>query len=126
MPIKINGGGNSQFYGPPKRVCATKNNDFPMEDRYIGLICQHSLEDILNVSQMFIKLLHQPTKPPGIVGNFPNRQKWNKEAYDSVDDFLHQLKEDIGEPIATIYFKDITGTTTIDDNEEKLFFPHNT
>ena len=31
MPIKINGGGNSQFYGPPKRVCATKNNDFPME-----------------------------------------------------------------------------------------------
>ena len=75
MLIKINGGENGQFYGPPKRVCATKNNDFPMEDRYIGLIFQHALEEILNVSQSFVKLLHQPTKPHGLVGKFPNRQK---------------------------------------------------
>ena len=40
-------------------------------------------------------------KPHGIVGQFPNIYKGNKEAYDSIDDFLNRLKEDIGEPIVT-------------------------
>ena len=72
-----------------------------MEDIYSGLIFQHSLANILTVSQRFVKLLHLPTKPRGLVGQFPNGQKGNKEAYGSIDDFLHQLKEDIGEAIAT-------------------------
>ena len=33
-----------------------------MEDIYSGLIYQHSLANILNVSQSFIKLLHQSKK----------------------------------------------------------------
>ena len=82
-------------------MCATTNDDFPIEYRYIGLIRQHALANILNLSQRFIKLLHQPMKPHGLVGNFTNKQKGNKEAYDPIDAFLHKLKEDIGETIAT-------------------------
>ena len=40
--------------------------------------------------------------------------------------FIHQLKEDIGEHIATRYVRDITGTTKRDDNKKKLFLPHHT
>ena len=76
-----------------------------MEDRYSGLICQHDLANILNVSKRFIKSLHQPTKPHGLVGKFTNRQKRNKEAYDYINAFLYRLKEDIGEPIATRYVR---------------------
>ena len=95
-----------------------------MEDRYSSLICQHALANILNVSQWFIKLLHQPTKPHVIFCQFPNIQQVNKEAYDSIDAFSHQLKDYIGEPIARIYFRDITNMTTRYDDEEKVFFPH--
>ena len=38
-------------------------------------------------------------KPHRLLGQFPNRQKEKKEAYDSIDDFIHQLKDDIGENI---------------------------
>ena len=54
-------------------VCDTTNNYLPMDYRYIGLIFQHLLANIINVSQLFIKLLHQPTKPHGLVGHFTNR-----------------------------------------------------
>ena len=64
-----------------------------MEDRYSGLICQHALANILNVYQRFIKSLHQPTKPHGLVGQFPNIQKVSKEVYDYIDAFLRRLKE---------------------------------
>ena len=97
----IHGRGHPRCYVIPISVCATKNYDLPIEDSYSGLICQHSLVNILNVSQRSIKLLHQPMKPHGLVGNFTNKQKGNKEAYDPIDAFLHKLKEDIGETIAT-------------------------
>ena len=97
-----------------------------MEDRYSGFIWQPALSKILNVYQRFTKLLHQPTRPHGIVGQFPNRNKGNKEAYDYIDDFLHRLKEDIGEPIVTRYAREITGMTTIYENYEKVFLPHHT
>ena len=61
-------------------------------------------------------MLHQPTKSHGLVGQFLNREKGNKEAYGCIDAFLNRLKEDIGETIASKYVRDITGTTTIDDN----------
>ena len=105
MTIEINGGGKVQWYVLPTSVYATKNNDFPMEYRYIVLIFQHALEDILNVSQRFTNLLHQPTKPQGIVGQFTNRPKGNKEAYNYIDAFIHRLKEEIVEPIATRYIR---------------------
>ena len=101
--IKINGGGHGKCYVLPTRVCDTANNYLPIEDIYIDHICQHALENILNVSKKSIKSLHQLTKPHELVGQFPNRHKGNKEAYDSIDYFLHQLKEDNDEPIATIY-----------------------
>ena len=66
------------FYVLTTILCDTTNNCLPIEDRYIGLICQHALANILNVYQSFIKLLHQSTKPHGPVGNFPNRKKGNK------------------------------------------------
>ena len=40
--------------------------------------------------------------------------------------FLLQLKEDICEPIATRYFRDITGTTTGYENDKKVSLPHHT
>ena len=69
---KINDGGHGSFYVLPTGVCATTHNDFPIEDRYSGLIYQHTLENILNVSQEFTTSLHQPTKSHGLVGQFPN------------------------------------------------------
>ena len=96
-----------------------------MEDRYSGLICQHSLANILYVCQRLIKLLHQPTKTHGSVGQYPNRHNGNKEAYDSINTFLHRLKNDIGVPIATRYVKKITGMTT-DYNNKNLFLPYHT
>ena len=71
-------------------------------------------------------MLQQPTKPHEIVGHFPNRQKGNRLAYDSIDDFLHQLKEGIGEPIATIYVIDITSMTTRYDDDKKVLLTHHT
>ena len=97
---------------------------FQMEGRYSGLIYQNSLANILNLPQRFIKFLHQQTKPHKLVGQFPNKQKGNKETYDSIDDFLHMLKDYIGEPIATRYVRDITGMITRDNNNKKVFFPH--
>ena len=65
----------------------------------------------------FISKFHQvatPTqKPHGLVGQFPNRHKGNKESYDSIDAFIYQLKEDIGEPIEKLYNIEITGIKTI-------------
>ena len=90
MLITINFGGHVQFY-----VLMT-NYYFPIEDRYSGLIFQHDLANILNLSQIFVKLLHQPTKPHGLVGQFPNRHKGNKEACGSIDSFFRQLKYYIG------------------------------
>ena len=78
MLSTINGGWHGRFYVLTASVCATTDNDSPIEDRYSGLICQHALANILNVSESFVKSLHQPTKPHGIVGNFPNRQNENK------------------------------------------------
>ena len=78
MLSTINGGRNRLFYVLPKSVCSTTNNYFPIEDIYSGLIWQHALSNILNVYQRFIKSLHQPTKPHGLVGQFPNRQKVKK------------------------------------------------
>ena len=80
----------------------------------------------MNVFQRFIKSLHQQTKPHGLVGQFTNIQNGNKESYDSIDAFLHQLKEVIGDPIATIYVIDITGMTTIGDDDKKFFLPDHT
>ena len=75
MLSTINGGGNLRCYVLPTSVCATTNNNVPMEDRHSGLIFQHSLANILYVSQRFIKLIQQPKKPHLLVGHFPNRQK---------------------------------------------------
>ena len=87
-------------------------------------MCQHALTKILNLSQRFIKSLHQPTKPHGLVGKFPNRKKGNKEVHDSIYAFIDWLKEDIDEHIATRYVRYITGTTTRDNDDEKAFVPH--
>ena len=78
MLKKINGGGHSRYYVLPKKLCDTTNNDLPIEDRYSGLIFQHTLANIINVSQRFINSLHQPTKPHGLVGQFSNIQNGNK------------------------------------------------
>ena len=40
--------------------------------------------------------------------------------------FVRQLKEDISEPIAKRYFREITGMTTRDEYDEKVFLPHHT
>ena len=53
-----------------------------------------------------------------------NRHKGNKEAYDPIDDFIHRLKENIGEPIVTRYSREITGITTRYEDGEKVFLPH--
>ena len=53
----INGGGQGWFYVLMISLCATKNNYFPIEGRYSGLICQHALANIINVSQRFFKSL---------------------------------------------------------------------
>ena len=55
-----------------------------------------------------------------------NRHKGNKEAYDPIDDFIHRLKENIGEPIVTRYSREITGITTRYEDNEELFLPHRT
>ena len=96
MLSTIYGGGHVQCYVLPTSACATKNNYLPIYYRYSGFIFQHSIATILNVSQRFIKSLHQPKKPHGLVGQFTNRQKLDKELYDSIDAFIRQLKEDIG------------------------------
>ena len=93
-----------------------------MEDRYSGLKiptrpCKYS---------KCISKVHQPTKPHGLVGQFPNTQKVNKEAYDYIDYFPNKLKEYICEPIATRYVRDITGVTIRYDNDKKVFLPHHT
>ena len=87
-----------------------------MEDIYSGLIFQHALANILNLSQIFIKSLHQSTKQHRLVGRFTNIQKGNKEAYDSIDYFLRRLKDDIGKPILKRYFIEIPGMTAINDD----------
>ena len=73
MLISINDGGHIQCCVLTINVCATTNDDFQIDDRYSSLVCQHSLENIINVSQIFIKLVHQPTKPHAIVSKVPNR-----------------------------------------------------
>ena len=88
-------------------MCAATHNIFPIKGRYSVLKWQHALVNILNVSQRFIKSLHQPTKPHGLVGQFPNRQKESKYEYDSIDAFLYKLKENIGETIEK-YTSDIS------------------
>ena len=125
MLSKINGGAYRRYYALPTSVFVTKNIYLTIEEKCIVRICQHALENILNVSQGFIKLLHQPTKTHGSVGHSPNRHNGNKEAYDSIDTFLHRLKNDIGVPIATRYVKKITGMTT-DYNNKNLFLPYHT
>ena len=126
MISTIDCGGEGWFSVLLTSICATTNNFLPIEDRYSGLICQHALANILNVYQRFIKSLQQPTKPQWLAGQFPNRRKGNKDAYYSINDFICKSKEDIDEPIATRNVKDITGVTTRDDDEEKLFLPHHT
>ena len=81
MLSTISGGGHSRFSVLPTSVGATKIYIFPIEDRYSGLVCQHTIANILNLSQRFIKLMHQPTKPHGLVGQFPNIYRGGKEAY---------------------------------------------
>ena len=88
----INGVWHELCYSLPTYVLYNTNNYLPIKERSNGLICQHALENILNISQRFIKLLNQPTKPHGLVGQFPYREKENKEAYDSIDNFLHRYK----------------------------------
>ena len=73
-----NGGGHRRCYLLLTSMCTTKKNDLPIEDRYSGLIFQHALSNIINVSQMFIKLLHQKTKPNGLVVQLTNGQNGNK------------------------------------------------
>ena len=97
-----------------------------MEDRYIGLIYQHYLANIINSYQRLINSLHQLTKPHGLVCRFPNRHKGNKEVYEYIDAFINKLKEDIGEPIAKRYVRDITNMTTRDDKDGKVFLAHHT
>ena len=80
MLSKIHGGRHVWCYVLITGVCVNENYYLPMEDRYSGLICQHSLGNILNLSQRFIKSLHQPKNPHGFFGQFPKRQKGNKEA----------------------------------------------
>ena len=126
MISTIDCGGEGWFSVLLTSICATTNNFLPIEDRYSGLICQYALENILNVSQRFIKSLHQPTKPHGLVGQFPNRQKESKYEYDSIDAFLYKLKENIGETIEKIYVRYITGITTIYDNNKKVLIQHHT
>ena len=92
MLSTINGGWHLQYYVLPIIVCATINNYLPIEDRYSGLICQHVIANILNISQGSMKSLHQPAKTHRLLGHFLNRHKVNKEAYDSIDAFIHQLK----------------------------------
>ena len=75
MISTINDGAQGQCCVFPTSVFDTTNNDFPIEDRYSGLICQYALANILNLSQGFIKLLHQPIKPHRLDGQFPNKQK---------------------------------------------------
>ena len=101
MLSTISGEGHGRCCFLPTSVCATTNIVFPIEEIYSGLIYQHALENILKVSQRFIKLLHQPTKPHGLVGQFPSIQKGKQYDYDSIYAILYQLKEYIGEPIAT-------------------------
>ena len=72
MPSTINCGGHGRCYVLPTRMCANKNNDLPIKDRYSGLIFQYALANIINVSQSLFKLLHQPTKPHRLVGHFLN------------------------------------------------------
>ena len=99
---------------------------FQMEDRYSDLICKHVLTNIINVSQMFIKSLQHPTKPQGLVGQFPNIYKGNKEGYDYIDAFICRLKDNIGEPISTRYVREITGMIIRDDHDKNMFLPHQT
>ena len=96
----VEGKSDSMYF---QKIISTTNNYSPMEERYSGLICQHALSNILNVYQIFIKLLQQPTKPHGLVGQFSNRKKVNKKSYDYIDAFLRRSKYDIGETIATRY-----------------------
>ena len=78
MLSTLNGVWHVQSYVLPKIVCVTTNNDFPIEYICSGIICQHDLTNIINIYQGFIKLLHQPTKPHILVGQFPNKLKENK------------------------------------------------
>ena len=96
MLSTINGGGHGQFYALLTIVCATKNNHFLIEDKYSGLIFQHALTNILNISQNFIKLPRKLMKPHELISQFTNRQKGNKVSYDSIDYFIYQFKEDKG------------------------------
>ena len=82
--------------------------------------------EILNVSQRFIKSLRQRKKTHGLVGQFPSRQKGNKEAYYFIDAFICLLKEDIGEYITTRYVREITDMKKRYDNNEKVLLPHHT
>ena len=112
MLSTINAVGNGRWYFLTTIVCATTDNYFTIEGIYSGITFQNSLANILNVYKRFLKLIHQPMKPHGLVGQFPSIHKGEKETYNSIDAFLHQLKEDIGGPIATRYVRDITGMTT--------------
>ena len=125
MLSTINGGGQGQCYVLLTSMCVNTNDDFPIEDRYSGIIFQNDLANILNVSQRFIKLLHQLTEPHRLVGKFPSRQNGNKELYNSINAF-DKLKEDISEPIATRYVRDITDMTTRDEEKYNPFLPHHT
>ena len=46
--------------------------------------------------------------------------------YDSIDALLSRIKDDIGEPIATRYVREITCITTIENDNKKVFLPHHT
>ena len=79
MLSTVNGEGHVWCYVLSTSMCATKNNILAMKDRYSGLIFQHALANILNVSQRFINLLHRPTKPhTNLVSYLTDRRETKK------------------------------------------------
>ena len=72
---KIIGGGHGKLYVRPTSVCDNSNHYFPIKDIYSGLICQLAVVNIIYIYISFINFIKQPTKPHGIIGQFPNRQK---------------------------------------------------
>ena len=46
--------------------------------------------------------------------------------YDFIGDFLHKLKEDIGETISIRYVREITDMKKIDDDDKKVLLLYHT
>ena len=91
-------------------------------------VCQNAIQNIFNIGVKKWNSSTEPTEHPlhhGLknkTGSESNRGKGNKEVHESLHAFFEELKKE-STPFATRIIRDVTGTTTRDDDLDAICLP---